>query len=474
MPIVLGGGIGGLSAAFYLARRRGTKQNIRIFESASRLGGWVRTGTSTNDRNVRFEAGPRTLRPAGPRGVNTLLMCSELGLDNEIVGIPRSHPAARNRMILVDNQLHQLPSSLLSMFKTTPPFRKPLIAALLHDYKHPYAGEKLEDDSIYNFAARRLGEDVAKYLVSSMICGICAGDAKEISVKFLLEKYFDYEQNFGSVSQGILNNMFASEESTGIAPKCSLVETAQEQKWSIYSMRNGLETLPDALQQYLQSNEVEINLSSKCDQISFDSNSALLSINGKEHVSRELVSSLPAFVLGELVQKQHPLLAEELLAIPYVDVAVVNLHFEGNLLRSPGFGFLVPPSEDRPILGVIYDSSCFDMGPNTVLTVMMGGKWFAERFGPNVSEEHLLDVATTQVQSILKIDQSPVECKVNVLRKCIPQYVVGHRARIRRIQGYIKDKQLPIALCGSAVDGVGVNDVIFSAKSAVEGMIQKA
>lgn len=473
MAIILGGGIGGLSAAFYHFKKFGNKQNVKLFEAANRFGGWIQTDTTRSDKNVRFETSARTLRPAGERGFNTLELCSELGLTNDLLPIVSSHPAARNRMLAVNNQLYSLPSSLLSMIKTSPPFKQPLAKALWHDITNKYRGEKLPDDSLYNFAERRFGTEVAKYLFSAMLCGICAGDAKEISAKFLMKKFFEFEQQHGNITMGLVNQLFsAKKQSAGLnAPPCALVQRARLEKWSIYSIENGLERLPKALVDHLQRNSVSLNLNSKCDSIEFGDKELTVTINGQKHNADSLISSLPAFELGQLLKQQHPQLAEELNQIPYVDVAVINLQYKGDLLPSPGFGFLVPPSENLPILGVIYDSACFDMGDkNTVLTVMMGGKWFKSKFGDNVTEAELLDKAFGQLRSILKIDQPPVDYKVNILRKCIPQYVVGHHDRIDRIHNYISAKQLPLKLCGAAIDGVGVNDVIYSAKQVVQSI----
>lgn len=467
MVIVLGGGIGGLSAAFYLLKN--TKQIPRVFEASPRIGGWIKTNFSANDQKVRFENGPRTIRPVGLRGLNTLALCSELNLDDEVLSIPFSHPAAKNRMLAIENKLCPLPSSIMSMFRKLEPFEKPLVHALWNDYRNNYQGDRLQDDSIYNFTARRFGDDIAKYLVSAMVCGICAGDAKQISVKFLMEKFFRYEQEFGSVCNGIISNMFTKNENQAIEPKSKLIEKYKTEKWSIYSMRNGLETLPLRLAEYLRNKSVKIDVNSPCEHLEVNKASNLVVVNGKEHKSNCVVSSLPAFELGRLLIKQHPELAEELVAIPYVDVAVVNLQFKGNLIRTPGFGFLVPPCENRSILGVIYDSSCFDMGDNTVFTVMMGGKWFNEKFGKNITENKILEIAVKEVTATLKINPDElIEAKVNILRRCIPQYVIGHHDRIQKIQKYIRDNELPLYLCGSAFDGVGVNDVIYSAKNAVK------
>ena len=77
--------------------------------------------------------------------------------------------------------------------------------------------------------------------------------------------------------------------------------------------------------------------------------------------------------------------------IPYVDVAVINIMFQGtHLINEPAFGFLVPSTESNvPILGVIYDTCSFPQGDNTILTVMMGGAWFDQLFGQNPNPKGL-------------------------------------------------------------------------------------
>lgn len=471
MSIVLGGGISGLSAAYYLLKQ--SNHAPKLFEASNRFGGWIKTDVSSADQKVRFECGPRTLRPKGVKGLNTLELCTEIGLINEIVAIKSNHPAAKNRLLAVNNELCLLPSSLMGMFKTVPPFKKPLIFGLVRDFKNSYVGPPLADDTIYNFTERRFGTEIAKYLISSMMCGICAGDAKEISVKFLLKDLFEFEQEHKSVVMGVykktLDRMSNKNTSENPVVNAELAKRSVAERWSVYSMNDGLEKLPKTLSNYLESNGVQLNTNAKCEHIEFGSNGANVTINGKSHETDCLLSSLPAFEIGKLVQKQHPPLAEDLLAIPYVDVAVINLQFAGNLLKQPGFGFLVPPAENLPILGVIYDSCCFDMGDNTVLTVMMGGKWFRERFGDG-NERDLYETAIEQIRNILNIHQKPDAFKVNILRQCIPQYVVGHFDRIERITKYIDHNKIPLKLCGSAYDGVGVNDAIYSAKVAVESI----
>lgn len=466
MAIVLGGGISGLSAAYYLLKRFPAGQaNVKLFEASNRFGGWIRSETHADAGNSQtiFEAGPRTLRIQGPRGSNTLELCSELSLQNSILPIKSTSPAVRNRMLFVNGELCSLPSSIFSIFRTKPPFSRPLILSGMQDLQ--MGAPKLDDDTTYNFVERRFGTEVAKYLISSMLCGICAGDAKEISVKFLMKEWFQMEQMHGSVLRGI----FLKRRGANVATNKStneLVQRAQLEKWSIYSFKGGMKTLSDALVEHLTRSNVELNRDSPCSSIEFVDKQAIVSIGDRKHNTDCLISSLPSYQLAKLIENQHPQLATDLRDIQYVNVVVVNLQYPGELIKRPGFGFLVPPCENLPILGVIFDSCCSETKGKTVLTVMMGGKWYNERLGERTDDE-LLRIATDQVENILKISAKPEAHKVNVLRECIPQYIVGHSDRIERIQEYIQDHKLPLRLCGSAYDGVGVNDVIYSAKQAV-------
>ncbi|KAJ0179041.1 hypothetical protein K1T71_005816 [Dendrolimus kikuchii] len=444
-----------------------SNNNLKLFllEATNYCGGWIKT---IRTKDYTFEQGPRTIRPKGVTGLNTLNMIQDLGLSEHVAPITPDHPAAKNRMIYVNNHLHVLPSSLKGIFQKNTPFTKPLIYALFNDIKSPY--KELQDDSIYNFVERRFGKEIADYAISPMICGICAGDAKEISVKFLMKTLFEWEQNHGSVVKGLMKSVFKSKVDDNLELS-ELAKKSQEEKWNVYTIKGGLETFPVTLHEYLKQNDVNINLNNKIDDIEFvDSSTVVLkSVSGEKLTANHVYSSIPAYSLAKLVQKQHPNLAKDLYQIPFVTVGIVNLYFATQEpLITPAFGFLVPPIENSPILGVVFDSCCIPDQNGTVLTVMLGGRWFKEKFGANVTEEKLYKIALTEIKSILNIKDVPSAYNVNILDKCIPQYVIGHYERVDSIRKYITDNNLPISLVGCSYDGVGINDVIYSAKTQVE------
>ncbi|KAL7288219.1 hypothetical protein TKK_0017767 [Trichogramma kaykai] len=466
MTAILGGGISGLSAAYYCLENPRIGSTI-LFEASNRLGGWIKSTSSPT--GVIFEEGPRTVRPFGPAGENTLKLVDSLNLNGKVIPINSSHPAAKNRLIYANKKLHLLPNSFSSLFKVNTPFERRLISVLWNEITASKVQK--EDESIYSFVERRLGKDVADYLISPMICGICAGDAKKISVNFLLKPAFELEQKYGSIVKGMLLKTFNSPKSSQKTEndnnKSTLAHRAKEENWSVWGLQGGLQQLPIALEnKLLSNNQVKINKNSVCEQITFKPGQVEMLINGKTEKYCKLISSLSAKYLAPLVERQHPQLSRELLAIPSTTVAVVNLHYEGKVLPLEAFGFLVPPKENSPILGVIFDS-CVFKNSNTVLTVMMGGAWFDKFFADNNTNEHFLSVAVNETKKILGIKDDPIEHNVSVLKDCIPQYVVGHVQRLKRIESYISAHKLPMALCGSSFHGVGINDVILSAKQAV-------
>ncbi|KAF4526024.1 hypothetical protein B566_EDAN000817 [Ephemera danica] len=446
MVVILGGGISGLSAAYY-AMNKLTGASIHLVEASNRLGGWIQT-TRTRD-GLLLEHGPRTIRPVRP--------------------IPRDHPAAKNRMIYANGSLHTLPSTLRALFTTNSPLTRPLASVVISDMKA--SKKKCSDESSYDFIARRLGHDVADYLISPLLCGICAGDAHNISVKMLFRSLFEVEQKYGSIFIGMLRKALSGKNITNSIALSNLAERAKSENWSVYSLSNGLQTLPEALENALRTSTTNIYMNDGCAKLNIGKECVEIQLNsGKKLITQRVISSVSAQNLASLVQEQHPELANYLSQIPIATVAVVNLRYKGNILKNPAFGFLVPPKEKIPLLGVVYDSVCFPNSQNdTVLTVMMGGHWYHPQF-TKATEKQLAQIAKDCVGKILNIQAAPTLEKVSVQRDCIPQYTVGHYERLGKIWHYINENKLPLHLIGCSYNGIGLNDVIMSAKEAVDSI----
>jgi oxygen-dependent protoporphyrinogen oxidase len=295
----------------------------------------------------------------------------EIGLANEVVGVASNSPAGHKRMILVNNKLHQLPSKAIDLFKKREPFTKRLYKYLIKDLQTP----KIDlsqwggDISCYDFVNHRMGSEIADYLIDPLCRGITAGDSKKLSLTALFPNMIKGEQETGSLVRGTI--MSAQESGSKKYHSSDLAMWAKTNRWSVYSFKDGIQTLPNRLCDYmigLDGNPIEIYNESTVNKLEFNetTNKALISISTKEEndvmiEADQVFSSIPAQKLSSILSKtRYSELCDQLNSIESVHMACVNLEFKGKVIPDDsGFGFLVPSREESKILGIVYDSCVF-------------------------------------------------------------------------------------------------------------------
>ncbi|XP_008578421.1 PREDICTED: protoporphyrinogen oxidase isoform X2 [Galeopterus variegatus] len=348
--VVLGGGISGLAACYHLSRAPSLPKVILV-EGTERLGGWIRSVRGPD--GAIFELGPRGIRPAGALGARTLLMVSELGLDSEVLPVRGDHPAAQNRFLYVGGALYPLPTGLRGLLRPSPPFSKPLFWAGLRELTKPRGKEP--DETVHSFTQRRLGPEVASLAMDSLCRGVFAGNSRELSIRSCFPSLFQAEQTHRSVLLGLLLGAGQSPQ-----PDSALVRQARAEHWSQWSLRGGLEMLPQSLDAHLTSRGVSVLRGQPVCGLSLQADGRWkVSLGDSSLDADHVISAVPASVLSELLPAEAAPLADVLRTITAVSVAVVNLQYRGARLPVQGFGHLVPSSEDPGVLGIVYDSVAF-------------------------------------------------------------------------------------------------------------------
>jgi oxygen-dependent protoporphyrinogen oxidase len=294
--VVLGGGISGLSAAWYL-RKAYPESEITLIEKKDRLGGWIHTSF---EGGFLFEAGPRTFvfREHSP----LYALIQELGLGDEVLF---SSPAAQKRYLW-----HQ--GGLKSPMQLLP-------RVLFFLLKEPWIGsESIEDESIHAFATRRFGKKVADTFFDPMTLGIYGGDAKVLSMKACFPSIAAWEEEYGSVVKGAFRAM------------------RKKTRGGLYTLRGGMSCLIDAL---AQKTSMDIRLNHTVQKIRVDGVVASDTFFPAELI----ISALPGSVIGDLTHLWPD--------FPTTHLQVATFVFEGNVLPKQGFGYLVPSQEKQNILG---------------------------------------------------------------------------------------------------------------------------
>lgn len=256
---VLGGGISGLSAAYRLTQIQPSPKRIVLFEAGNRVGGWMHS--SRLEDGVIYEHGPRTIRPVGESGITTLNLVHELGLGDQVMNVPFGHPSSRNRYVYADSRLIRLPTEFSTFFKTKAPFKKPLIAAGFRDLFTRKSSEK--DESMFDFVSRRLGPDLAEFAIDPLVRGVCAGDSKEVSVNFLLKSLKEAEQNYGRITIGLLAAALRKTPPSK-AHVSELAKKARLERWPVWSLQGGLQSLPETLAEKTATAGAELFTESPC------------------------------------------------------------------------------------------------------------------------------------------------------------------------------------------------------------------
>ncbi|RCI02009.1 oxygen-dependent protoporphyrinogen oxidase [Rhizopus stolonifer] len=503
--VILGGGISGLSAAYYLARMAPSTTKITLIEGKNRLGGWIESRRVTaghydnihclpkeNQQNtVLFEAGPRTLRPEGTNGAILLEMIRHLDLNNDdLLSIPKSHPSAKNRYIYYQDKINKLPSDFGSFLRQRPPVLKSVpLAGLLEPLRTsrfenglPKNGE--EDESIYSFISRRFNEHTATHLMGAVIHGIYAGDVRALSLQSTLNSLYEAERTYGSAVLGMLKGVSQATQTMrerGMAARSRKDDPdwfGRMEKMSVIGFKTGMDSLPDKITAWLkQRPNVEIITHDSVQHIG----EGKIKTEHREIEADHIISTLPSSVLHSLLSRPLP----HLMHNPAVDVAVVNLAYPSDIkLDYDGFGFLTPHRDSKypnPVpgtLGVVFDSNSLpiDSEHATKLTVMMGGSDWKDAFG-DVSLDQLdpqvaLQRARQAVSTFLGIHAEPHASMVHLQKQCIPQYLVGHRQRMRSLHHAIKqDYGHSLSVSGASYLGVSVPDCIKNSRMLVEELL---
>ena len=452
--IILGAGISGLTAAWELEKAYGDAVEITIIDKATRVGGVIQTA---NDNGFLFELGPRSCRSKGS-GIATLKLVEELGIQDRVLLADKS---ARNRFLWKDNKLQKLPTGPLSFLAS--PLTTGLIETLWHERKIP--PQDTQDESIYDFFARRFSPHVANTFVDPLCSGIYAGDPHKLSMKACFPKIYQWEQDHGSVVRG----MFAKREkqTESLSP---FVQACQ--KVALFSFDQGMETLPKAIASRLRAN---VLLGQEALALHFEAQRVGVELPEQTLWADELIVAIPAQAFASLIAPHQEDVAETLRSFETASVAVVNLGYKQNLLKTRGFGYLVPSTEKEDILGCVWDSSVFPQQKHhteeTRLTIMIGGSRMAE-FG-QLSQQDFEGIALRAVSKHLGINEIPDVLAARILRDAIPQYTLGHSEKLENILTQLSAVFPQLTVLGNSFFGVSVNDCIQQAQHKIRLLVKR-
>ncbi|MGW7408089.1 protoporphyrinogen oxidase [Streptomyces sp. NPDC054833] len=447
--VVIGAGIAGLAAAHRLLERGA---RVTVLEAGRRLGGKLRSGEI---EGVRVDLGAESMLARRPEAVG---LAREVGLGDRL-----RPPATAAASIWTRGALRPMPKGhVMGVPGTASALSGVLsdegLARIERDADLPRT-EVGEDVAVGEYVAARLGREVVDRLVEPLLGGVYAGDAYRISMRSAVPQLFQAAQTHDSLTEAVREIQAKAAAGGQTGPVFMGIE-------------GGVGALPLAVAESVTARGGEILTSRPATELRRDAAGGWRVTAGDRVLHADaVVVAVPAPAAADLLAAESPGAAAELRAVEYASMALITLAYRRSEIALPdGSGFLVPPVDGRTVKASTFASRKWgwiaEEDPDIVVLRTSVGR-YGETEILEHEDAHLVDVSRHDLRAAIGLDATPVRTVVTRWTDGLPQYPVGHHARVARIREHVA--KLPgLAVCGAQYDGVGIPACIASAYAAVD------
>ncbi len=452
---IIGGGIAGLSAAYYLEkmRRNGADLQWVLLEKSARLGGVI--ATEQHDGFV-LEAGPDSFLSIKPDGAR---LCQELGLGDQLIS---SNDAGRKTYILVKNRLVPIPQGLEFMvptriwpMATTPLFSFATKLRMATEW-FTSGNKNAADESVGSFVRRHFGQEMVDRVAEPLLAGVYGGDVENLSVHAVLPRFAEMERESGSLVRATLQAKARARSSAKPGIKSPPLFT---------SLKNGMQQMVDALISALPKSSIRMQQQNVIVRAAVDD--WQVESSGSTEKFQAVILAVPAPSAAALLLEVHPGLTKGLSRIEYTSSAAVALAYTQADLPE-GHGFLVPRSEGRKMMACTFVHKKFPHrtpGDAKLLRCFFSSSRIPELL--TYSEDDLEKIARKELREILGLASEPLFGRSFRWDRAMAQYETGHLERVAEMERIITGTP-GLHIIGNSFHGIGVPDCIKSARLAVE------
>ncbi|MDX3577319.1 protoporphyrinogen oxidase [Streptomyces sp. FL07-04A] len=447
--VVVGAGIAGLAAAHRLL---GRGARVTVLEASDRVGGKLLPGEIAG---VRVDFGAESMLARRPEAI---ALAREAGLADRL-----QPPATATASIWTRGALRPMPKGhVMGVPGTGDALAGVLseegVARIERDADLPRT--PLGDDvAVGEYVAARLGREVVDRLVEPLLGGVYAGDAYRISMRSAVPQLFRAAREHPSLTEAV----------RGIQATAA----ANQQTGPVFmGIEGGVGSLPLAVAASVEARGGRIHTRVPVSGLHRDAAGGWRVTAGERVLHADaVIVAVPAPAAARLLAAEAPGAAAELRTVEYASMALITLAYRRAGTTLPeGSGFLVPPVDGHTIKASTFASRKWgwiaDEDPGTlVLRTSVGRHGETDILGRDDAD--LVAVSRHDLREATGLAAAPVETRVTRWTDGLPQYPVGHHARVARIREHVA--KLPgLAVCGAQYDGVGIPACIASAYAAAD------
>ncbi len=466
--VIIGGGISGLSAAWYTqqrAQKAGLPLRCTVLEGSNRWGGKIDT------ERVNGFGGPPFIVEGGPDSFITqkpwaLQLARELGMEERLLG---TNDDMRKTFVVHRGKPVPLPDGVLLIVPTK--FMPFALSSLISPLGKLRMGLDLfipakrdgKDETLANFVRRRLGSEALDKIAEPLMSGIYNAEADRQSLLATFPRFRKIEEEHGSLIKGMLASKRRPRPQSPNGSKAPALFT---------TFKGGTDELVTELVNQLTG---DLRLNTQLERLTprDDSRYTLSLSDGTALVADTVVLAIPAYHAADLVCELAPDAAEHLDAIRYVSTGTISFAFRKSDLKDilPGFGLVVPNSEKRPINAITINSTKFNhRAPegHLLLRAFFGGSRSPESMA--LDDDTLVNTVRKELRELMGIEAEPLFHRVYRWHNANPQYDVGHMERVDAIEAALPQG---VIVTGSPYRGVGMPDCVHMSQQTADRVVER-
>ena len=492
--VIVGGGIAGLAAAFFL---RDAPVRVTVLEGSPWLGGKLAVSEVAG---VAVDAGAEALLTRRPEGTDLI---GGVGLGDQLVT-----PGTTSSAIWTRGAMRPLPQrQFMGVPADLAPEGDLARSGVLSDGGLARAREDLDrpatpwdgDTAVAAYVGARFGAEVVDRLVDPLLGGVYAGRSEELS----------FAATLGPLAKAAPAHRSLAEAAASLLPappepqRPGQAAAAPPKRPPVFTtLAGGLGTLPAVL---AETSGAVIRTRATVRELARTATGWRLTVGSaaapEEITADAVVLAVPARPAGRLLAgvPGASLAAAALSAIEYASMAIVTLAYPrsrfpaaqgtqgeqaggeqarggeargGEAQRS---GYLVPAVDGRAVKAVTFSTVKWPHladpgrgdhdGPVDLIRCSLGR--IGEEGVLQRDDGELVALAVADLAEATGAQGPPLDTRVTRWGGALPQYTVGHLDRVAAIRAGVA-AQPGLAVCGAAFDGIGIPACIGTARSAAE------